>query len=298
MSTVQSNLLKLALVVDKQTKDGQKFQGSSSAVTITGVANNGSGLIRITAANHNFQTGNKVYVISVGGTTEANNTAGNPNWTVTRISSSTFDLQGSTFSNAWTSGGTATGALIGSVDGSVFTRQRLLDIYNDSRFALFQVMRSSMGNDEISKNVSAMFISAAITFSAASPNTTAPKPTGFLKLESLMATGSVPVIVLPNELLITVRSGTNPYYTISATNLLAFEIGTNFLIPALFGAGAGIIDYYGITSWTLTDVLAGTAVEVFSGEYEPMLIQLAQAIANEQSTQDVNLLAKKLLGKE
>jgi hypothetical protein len=71
--------------------------------TITGAANNGSGLIRITATGHTFATGDKIAVYGVGGTTEANGA-----WTITVITANTFDLQGSTFSNAYTSGGIAT----------------------------------------------------------------------------------------------------------------------------------------------------------------------------------------------
>ena len=67
---------------------------------ITGAANNGSGLIRITDAGHGLQTGDRIKIANVAGTTEANAT-----WTVTVISSSTFDLVGSTFSSAYTSGG-------------------------------------------------------------------------------------------------------------------------------------------------------------------------------------------------
>lgn len=73
-------------------------------VQVTGAANNGSGLIRITtAAPHRFQTGNKILIAGVGGTTEANGLA-----TITVITATTFDLQGSTFTNAYTSGGVAT----------------------------------------------------------------------------------------------------------------------------------------------------------------------------------------------
>ena len=71
------------------------------SVNITGAANNGSGLIRITASGHGVETGHKVTIASVGGTTEANGT-----WTATYVSSTTFDLQGTTFANAYTSGGT------------------------------------------------------------------------------------------------------------------------------------------------------------------------------------------------
>jgi hypothetical protein len=70
---------------------------------ITGAADNGSGLIRITAIGHTFATGDKIAVAAVGGTTEANGA-----WTITVIDANTFDLQGSTFTNTYTSGGTAT----------------------------------------------------------------------------------------------------------------------------------------------------------------------------------------------
>jgi hypothetical protein len=71
------------------------------ALTITGAANNGSGLIRITTEeDHWFVTGDKVKIASVTGTTEANG-----DWTVTSVSTKTFDLQSSTFANTYVSGG-------------------------------------------------------------------------------------------------------------------------------------------------------------------------------------------------
>jgi hypothetical protein len=70
---------------------------------ITGAANNGSGLVRITAAAHGLATGNEITIAGVVGTTEANG-----NWTLTVITANTYDLQGSTFANAYVSGGTVT----------------------------------------------------------------------------------------------------------------------------------------------------------------------------------------------
>jgi len=69
--------------------------------TITSCANNGSGLIRVTSANHTLRDGDHVVIQGVAGTIEANGS-----WTITLISSSTFDLKSSTFTNAYTSGGT------------------------------------------------------------------------------------------------------------------------------------------------------------------------------------------------
>lgn len=67
---------------------------------VAGTANNG-GLIRITTtSNHGLSTGDKVTIVDVGGTTEANGT-----WTITNDGAKLFTLQSSTYSNAWTSGG-------------------------------------------------------------------------------------------------------------------------------------------------------------------------------------------------
>lgn len=73
-----------------------------AATTITGAANNGSGLVRITDTAHGYLTGDVVTIAGVGGTNEANGT-----WPVTVITANTFDLVGSAYANAYTSGGTA-----------------------------------------------------------------------------------------------------------------------------------------------------------------------------------------------
>jgi len=71
-------------------------------VNITGAANNGSGLIRITCSGGHGVTNGELCSIQgiTSGTTEANGI-----WTATVISRTTFDLQGSTFANAYVSGG-------------------------------------------------------------------------------------------------------------------------------------------------------------------------------------------------
>ena len=49
-------------------------------------------------------TEDRITITGVGGTVEANAAK----WRITVITANTFDLQGSTFTNAYTSGGTAT----------------------------------------------------------------------------------------------------------------------------------------------------------------------------------------------
>jgi hypothetical protein len=68
---------------------------------ITNAVNNGAGLIRITATAHGKTTGTIINITGVQGTTEANAT-----WTITVIDANTFDLQTSTFTNTYVSGGT------------------------------------------------------------------------------------------------------------------------------------------------------------------------------------------------
>jgi len=305
MSTVASNLLKFQLKIDPVAKGtsttvaAQRFKGSSDGTTITATSNVSGTLIRITSAGHGLSTGQYCTISGVVGTTEANNTAGNPAWKVTVITSSTFDLVASTYTNAWVSGGTVVGCFTNSVDGAKFTRQRLLEMYNEARMVLFNSIYVNR-RDELNQLVYSTATTANITWTYGSPNTTAPKPSGYLRLISLMSpTTGVPVIVLDNSLLQTVQLASNPNLTQSATNILGFEIGSNFLVPVYSCAGTGTITYYGITAWTwFTDVFGGSTTEIFNSDLEPILIEIACAIADEQSNADTLALAKTLLNKK
>ncbi len=75
---------------------------SPTFVTITGAADNGSTLVRITATSHGAVTGDRVTIIELSGVT------GNGTWTVTRIDANTIDLQDSVFGGTYTSGGQVT----------------------------------------------------------------------------------------------------------------------------------------------------------------------------------------------
>lgn len=69
---------------------------------VTGAANNGSGLVRITISSHGYSNGDYVAIRNVAGTTEANG-----DWAISGVTTNTFDLVGSSFANAYTSGGTS-----------------------------------------------------------------------------------------------------------------------------------------------------------------------------------------------
>ena len=96
--------------------------------TVTGAVTDG-GLIKITTSvPTGIQTGDSVTIASVTGTTEANGT-----WTVTRIDSTHFDLQTSTFTNAYVSGGTWT---LNSLSTGNFNMTALTQGYADNTVAI------------------------------------------------------------------------------------------------------------------------------------------------------------------
>jgi len=73
---------------------------AGTVISITGAADNGSGLIRITAASHGFDDEAIITIHDILGCTEANGT-----WQLEEVDDDNFDLLGSTFVNAWTAGG-------------------------------------------------------------------------------------------------------------------------------------------------------------------------------------------------
>jgi hypothetical protein len=90
---------------------------ASGALVVTGAANNGAGKIRLTlnaTSNAFFDIAGQNFIVVQGvvGTTEANGT-----WRVTIIDSTHIDLIGSTFTNAYVSGG----AIGGSIDTIPFS---------------------------------------------------------------------------------------------------------------------------------------------------------------------------------
>lgn len=104
-----TGLLRIRRTSSTAFSDNEVVHSCSTATTkaVSGAADNGAGLIRVTTSTaHGFTTGQLVTIKSVGGTTEANNTDANPAWAVTVYDTTNFDLDGSTFVNAWTSGGT------------------------------------------------------------------------------------------------------------------------------------------------------------------------------------------------
>lgn len=87
---------------------------TSTTIAITGAADNGAGLIRIHAVAHGRATGDKLTIEGVTGTVEANqNTIYNKAyWSIIVVDVDHFDLVGSAFVNAYSSGGIARPTII------------------------------------------------------------------------------------------------------------------------------------------------------------------------------------------
>jgi hypothetical protein len=102
-----SGLLRIRRTSSAAFQDNEVISSATSAKTISGAADNGAGLIRIKATGHGYTTGQLVTIKSVVGTVEANNTNTNPAWTITVVDADYFDLNESTFTNAYGSGGSA-----------------------------------------------------------------------------------------------------------------------------------------------------------------------------------------------
>lgn len=84
---------------------GAGIDTDATAISVSGAANNGSGLVRLTVSSSStFSTGETAFVAGVVGVPGANGT-----FVLTVIDSTHIDLQSSTFTGSYTSGGTLSG---------------------------------------------------------------------------------------------------------------------------------------------------------------------------------------------
>lgn len=100
--------------------------------TITGTADNGVGLIRITDNAHGYSDGIQLVISGVTGTTEANGT-----WTITVITDNTYDLVGSAFVNAYVAGGSTRPAVFVSTDVGRLIRMKQGSVWGYVQISAF-----------------------------------------------------------------------------------------------------------------------------------------------------------------
>lgn len=201
--------------------------------TISGAADNGSGLIRITATGHGYSTSNVVYIDEVVGTVEAKG-----KWTITVIDADTFDLQGSTFANAYTSGGIATLTPITIINGHTFvdtdgTEYEIvvgLDSSNNMRVYVYQSGNST--SIDSSYNGS-NWIELTRSFTALVNDTIGASDTNFdfdtLQENSVTYTGAADFV--NNWIVVNTQSGQN-----NETVFITDSTATNLVVDTVVGS--------------------------------------------------------------
>jgi hypothetical protein len=130
------------------------------AVAVTGAANNGSGLVRLTVASTASYTTSELYEISgVGGVTGA---AGQFKFTI--VDSTHVDLIGSTFGGSYTSGGIIGGSIdamttsLDSIAGSPVPQLGAFDLTNAFNFFTGPALQATLQTSEQSAIKQRMFI--------------------------------------------------------------------------------------------------------------------------------------------
>jgi hypothetical protein len=291
MATVPQLLLRLAQRVDPRTKQSQQtFQEFASAAAITS-STNATPIVVTSTLPHALSTGDSVFIYSHLTNTNANNTSSNPAWTITKVSDTTFSLDGSV-GNGVGSAGFFVGAMVGSALGN-FTGQRLLDIYNEARFTLFGALWKVLGPEALTKAINGNVVyKTDLTFATGVAN----KPTGYVRPIYLTDSSDRIIPIIPT-------TQVAPFIGMqTTTERFVIEKGTTLFSPSgttyVADAATYKLMYYGITTWVLfTNVLvASPSTEEFIEDYHYMLMEIAEAIAHGQGMSEVNSVAKQLLG--
>lgn len=181
-----------------------------------------------------------------------------------------------------------------SGDGDRFTKERILDVYNDARFTLFEALQTVYRRTELTRLIGSITKTGALTFASGS----VAKPTDYTDFIGLATSTGVQMVLLPMTLFYDVRAALNPHLTDSATNVFVFDRGTTFFTNNGTFANdvASSLTYFALPVYILSDVApAATTDESFDEKFHAALIEIASAIAEEQGRQDVLSLAKSLL---
>jgi len=178
-------------------------------------------------------------------------------------------------------------------DGATFTAQRIMDIYNEARFVLANTISRTYPERQVSEELAGL-IKKKTDFQFSSGSADKTTLTGFVRIERLYTSGGTQITVLPVEAM----QRTEDLNT--SSNPVVYDYGTVFaqksadtsIIP---NASTYVIWYHGVTTFTTTDVTGGSTKEEFRDDWIPALIQLAQAISQEQGRKSINALAEQLV---
>lgn len=177
--------------------------------------------------------------------------------------------------------------------GDKFDSQRICDLWNQARFLLTQVLHEQMSLEQLSKEVAGNLVTnSAFQFASGS----ATLPTGYVFPVSLWDVSGNIITILPFGMMNTVKHGALE----SATNRFVFEAGTTLVTIStstyVTDASTYVLRYYGITTFTTTDVTGGSTVESFRERWIPVLLEIASKLALEQGTADAEAIARAFVG--
>jgi len=177
-----------------------------------------------------------------------------------------------------------------STAGAKFNPQQVVDFYNEGRTALANAVDLHYPEPLKGTVLGGLAqLNASLTFTSGA----APKPTGFIKSVFLSDVNNAQITINPIIMIPRLKD------LETSTNRMVFDCGSSF--SALTGttnipnAATYKLSYYGITTFVLSDVTGGATVEQFNDDWFPKIIQLAEAVANEQGQQAVNALAAQLV---
>lgn len=291
-------LAQLVLRISPVTKGQQTITDGTVTLTVSATATSG-GLIKVTCSSaHGLKTGDQVFISGVTGTVEANNTLANPAWTITYVSTTAFTLDGSTFTNAWASGGTVYPALVGAVDADGFTREQYLSLLNQARWGLMGTVVSAWKAKKILDPEKLLPGWIVTTTTLQFTSGSASKPAGYVETLKLTdASGTRIPVYTPTEYerVINKLSVNNPAVEDMGTVLLDESAGTN--VP---NASTYILKYFGLTDFQIGDILNLSGytqtTEPLDEEMHEVLYRGAIAISKGMGGQDVSALFARELG--
>lgn len=189
-----------------------------------------------------------------------------------------------------------TAGTIGVNDGDKFSKQRLLDIYNQARSVFFNTIRMTRSAEVLGRDLRTLIKNKVdFTFSAG----IATKPADCAWPISILALTGEQIHILPQNYVQLVRLAHYQPWIESTTNRFVFEDATTFfsLSGATYIANAADyrLTYYSLPTYSLTDVTGGATVELLDSLWQAHLIEIAIAIAMEQGLADVIKLATTLV---
>jgi len=186
-----------------------------------------------------------------------------------------------------------TDANLNSVEPEAFTKQRILDAYNESRRVLFQAISSRLDKQGLELALKELVAREVKVVSQQMVE----KPDGFIRLVRAYNGSVLPVVPVMEELdlqteTIIIR---NPKYQPSITRQFIVDSG-QFL--QTYGASNGDnigLHFYRLSKYQMSDV-TGDTKETYNSIYHPALVQISEAVLQSDGQTNPLAVAQLLIG--